>query len=150
MVWTPHATVAAIVEREGRFLFVEEISHGQRVYNQPAGHIDEGESIKGAVIRETLEESKWQVEPTELVGMYTYKAPSNNVMYYRFCYVCQAVREIPDAQLDKDIIAAHWFTLDEVKKIKGQLRSPLVMKCLEDYLAGKRYPMDLVYEHAPS
>ena len=147
MVWTPHATVAAIVEREGRFLFVEEISRGKRVFNQPAGHVDENETLQNATIRETLEESGWEVKPTEIVGIYTYKAPSNDVTYYRFCYVCEAVREIPNAELDSDIIAAHWFTLDEVKAKKELLRGPLVMKCLEDYLAGKRYPLDLVYEH---
>jgi 8-oxo-dGTP pyrophosphatase MutT (NUDIX family) len=147
MVWTPHATVAAIVEREGRFLFVEEISRGQRVFNQPAGHIDENETLQDATIRETLEESGWEVKPTEIVGIYTYKAPSNDVTYYRFCYVCEAIREIPNAELDSDILAAHWFTLDEVKAKQELLRGPLVMKCLEDYLAGKRYPLDLVYEH---
>lgn len=148
MIWTPHATVAAIVEQEGRFLFVEEFAHGKRVFNQPAGHVDEDESLIDATIRETLEESKWQVQPKSLVGIYTYKAPSNSVTYYRFCYVCDALKEIHDAQLDKDILAAHWFTLDEIKARKEQLRSPLVMKCLEDYLAGKRYPLDIVYEHA--
>ena len=147
MIWTPHATVAAIVEQEGRFLFVEEISHGKRVFNQPAGHVDEGESLQDATIRETFEESKWQIKPTALVGIYTYKAPSNNVTYYRFCYACEAIEEIHEAQLDKDILAAHWFTLEEVKARKEQLRSPLVMKCLEDYLAGKQYPTNLIYEH---
>ena len=147
MVWTPHATVAAIVEREGRFLFVEEISHGKRVFNQPAGHVDEGETLEDATIRETLEESGWQVKPKELVGVYTYKAPSNQVTYYRFCYVCEALGEIPDAELDSDIIAAHWLSLEEVKAKQEKLRSPLVMKCLEDYLAGKRYPLSLIYEH---
>ena len=147
MVWTPHATVAAIVEREGRFLFVEEISRGKRVFNQPAGHVDENETIENATIRETLEESGWEVKPTAIVGIYTYKAPSNGVTYYRFCYVCEALQEVPNAQLDNDILAAHWFTLDEVKAKQTQLRSPLVMKCLEDYLAGKCYPLELVYEH---
>jgi len=147
MVWTPHATVAAIVEREGRFLFVEEISRGKRVFNQPAGHIDEHEAVQDAVIRETLEESGWEVKPTGFIGVYTFTAPSNGVTYYRFCYVCEALREVPNAVLDDDILAAHWFTLDEVKAKQEQLRSPLVMKCLEDYLAGKRYPLDILYEH---
>jgi ADP-ribose pyrophosphatase YjhB (NUDIX family) len=146
MVWTPHATVAALVEREGRFLFVEEIAHGERVFNQPAGHVDEDESLENATIRETIEESGWEVKPSALVGIYTYKAPSNGVTYYRFCYVCEAIKEIPNAELDSDILAAHWFTLEEIKSKQNQLRSPLVMKCLEDYLAGKQYPLDLIYE----
>tara|TARA_R110001592_G_C12925280_1_gene728908 strand:+ start:373 stop:825 length:453 start_codon:yes stop_codon:yes gene_type:complete len=147
MVWTPHATVAAIVERNGRFLFVEEMSNGKIVFNQPAGHVDENESLQDATIRETLEESGWNVKPTKIVGIYTYTAPSNDVTYYRFCYVCEALSEVPNAKLDSDILAAHWFTLDEVKAKQDQLRGPLVMKCLEDYLAGKSYPLDLVYEH---
>jgi len=147
MIWTPHATVAAIVEREGRFLFVEEISNGKRVFNQPAGHVDEDESLTEATKRETLEESGWQVKPTELVGIYTYKAPSNGVTYYRFCYVCEAILEVPNAELDKGILAAHWFTFDEVRAKKDKLRGPLVMKCLEDYLKGNRFPLGLVYEH---
>tara|TARA_R110001592_G_C13187659_1_gene751892 strand:+ start:363 stop:809 length:447 start_codon:yes stop_codon:yes gene_type:complete len=148
MIWTPHATVAAIVERDGRFLFVEELSStGERVFNQPAGHVDENETILNATVRETIEESGWQVKPTELVGIYTYKAPSNDVTYYRFCYACEAIKEIVGAELDEGIIAAHWLTFDEILFKKQQLRSPLVIKCLEDYLSGKRYPLGLVYEH---
>ncbi len=147
MVWTPHATVAAIVEREGRFLFVEELSNGERVFNQPAGHVDEHESILNATKRETLEESGWEVEPKALIGIYTYQAPSNGVTYYRFCYACDAMREVPNAQLDTDILAAHWFSLEEIKAKQDKLRSPLVLKCIEDYLEGKRYPLELIYEH---
>lgn len=147
MVWTPHATVAAIVEREGRFLFVEELSQGKRVFNQPAGHVEEGESLLQATVRETLEESAWKVRPKALLGVYIYKAPSNGVTYYRYCFVCDAVEEMLNLELDSDILAAHWFTLEEIKVKQGLLRSPLVMKCLEDYLAGKRYPLDLIYEH---
>lgn len=148
MIWTPHATVAAIVEREERFLLVEELSSsGQRVFNQPAGHVEEHESILAATRRETLEESGWHVEPKALVGIYTYKAPSNDVTYYRFCYACKAVNEIENAELDDGIIAAHWLTIEEIKSKRDQLRSPLVLKCIEDYIAGKRYPLELVYEH---
>ncbi|MFV1871905.1 MAG: NUDIX hydrolase [Oleiphilus sp.] len=148
MIWTPHATVAAIVEREGRFLLVEELSsRGDRVFNQPAGHIEEDESVVTATKRETLEESGWHVEVSSLVGIYTYKAPSNGVTYYRLCYACEALNEAENPQLDEGIIAAHWLTIDEILARKAQLRSPLVLKCFEDYLAGKRYPLDILYEH---
>ncbi len=146
MVWTPHATVAAIVERDGRFLFVEELSNGERVFNQPAGHIDENEAIQDAVVRETLEESGCEVKPESLVGIYTYKAPSNGVMYYRFCYACKLIKEDLNAVLDTDIIAAHWLSLEELKLKQDLMRSPLVLKCLEDYLAGQCFPLALIYE----
>ena len=146
MLWTPHATVAAIVERDGKFLFVEELSNGERVFNQPAGHIDENEAIQNAVIRETFEEAGCKVRPESLVGIYTYKAPSNGVTYYRFCYACKLIKEDVNAKLDTDIIAAHWLTLEELSAKQEQMRSPLVLKCLEDYLAGKRFPLALIYE----
>lgn len=147
MIWTPHATVAAIVERQGSFLLVEEKSHGAVVFNQPAGHVEAHESLLDATRRETLEETGWQVEPTSLVGIYTYTAPENGVTYYRFCYQCEALTHSPEHPLDSDIIAPHWLTLDDVRRRQAQLRSPLVLQCLQDYLAGKRFPLDLVYEH---
>ncbi len=95
MTWKPHATVAVVAEDEqGRFLLVEEESHGKVVFNQPAGHIEEGEAILDAVRREALEETGWQVEPESFLGVYTYKAPANGVTYYRFCYAAKAIRQI--------------------------------------------------------
>ncbi len=95
MTWTPHATVAVVVEDDqGRFLLVEEVSSGLVVFNQPAGHIEEDEAILDAVQRETLEETGWQVEPIHFLGLYTYKAPANGVTYYRFCYSARAVKKI--------------------------------------------------------
>lgn len=147
MDWTPHATVAAIVEKEGRFLFVEEMADGQRVFNQPAGHIEQGETFIQATCRETLEETRWQVKPLHLIGIYVYTSPTNGVTYHRYCYACEALSEHSDLELDEGILQAHWFSLDEIKQRQAQWRSPMVLKCLEDYLAGKRYPLDLVYEH---
>ncbi len=146
MDWTPHATVAAIVEKDGRFLFVEEMAEGQRVFNQPAGHIEQGESFVAATCRETLEETRWRVKPLYLVGIYVYTAPANQVTYHRYCYACEALCEEPEASLDEGILAAHWLTRDELISRQGQWRSPLVLKCLDDYLAGKRYPLELIYE----
>ena len=147
MIWTPHATVATIVEKDGKFLFVDEIADGQRVLNQPAGHVDEREPILQAALRETLEETGWEVEITHLVGIYTYTAPHNQVTYYRFCYAASPVREVPGAELDQDIIGPVWLSPEELAGRPGEWRSPLVMKCLQDYLAGHRFPLDLVYEH---
>ncbi len=144
MTWTPHATVAAIVEdHEGRFLLVEERSAGRIVFNQPAGHIEEDESPLDALRRETLEETGWQVEPQHFLGVYTYKAPANGVTYFRFCYAARAVRRVTD-QLDTGIIAAHWLPLEEIRKLGDRLRSPLVLECIEDYRNGRRYPLDVV------
>lgn len=147
MVWTPHATVAAIVEKDGRFLVVEEMNEGRAVFNQPAGHIDEDEKVLDAVIRETLEETRWKVKPVELLGIYINKAKFNNVTYYRFCYICEPIEEVVSAVLDKGIIGAHWLTIEELRAQPEKLRSPMVLKCYEDYLKGQRYPMEVVYEH---
>lgn len=146
MIWTPHATVATLVERDGRFLFVDEMADGQRVLNQPAGHVDEGESILHAAVRETREETGWDVELTHLVGIYTYTNP-HQTTYYRFCFAARPLRQIPDAQLDQGIIGPLWLSLDELHAHRAQWRSPLVVKCVQDYLAGRRFPLDLVYEH---
>lgn len=146
MIWTPRATVATVVEQDGRFLFVDEVADGRRVLNQPAGHVDEREPILQAALRETIEETGWEVEITHLVGIYTYTNPEL-ITYYRFCYAARPVRQIPDAKLDHDIIGPVWLSVDELKARQAQLRSPLVLKCVEDYLAGRRFPLDLVYEH---
>lgn len=148
MIWTPHATVATIVEKEGKFLFVEELAEGARVLNQPAGHIEEHESITQAALRETLEETGWHVELQHLVGIYTYEAPHNGVTYYRFCFAAKALAAEEGYTLDADIIAAQWLTYDEIASRSGMHRSPLLMKCLDDYLAGKKAPLDLIYEHS--
>ncbi|MGB1949875.1 MAG: NUDIX hydrolase [Marinobacter sp.] len=146
MTWTPHATVAVIVEDDdGRFLLVEEVSSGLVVFNQPAGHIEEDEAILDAMRRETLEETGWQVEPTHFLGLYTYKTPANGVTYYRFCYSARAVKKVSE-RLDDGIIAAHWLTVDEVGLLGEKLRSPLVLKCIEDYRNGRRFPLDVVVD----
>lgn len=146
MIWTPRATVATIVEQDGRFLFVDEVADGKRVLNQPAGHVDEREPILQAALRETVEETGWEVEITHLIGIYTYTNPEL-ITYYRFCYAARPVRQIPDAKLDHDIIGPVWLSLEELNARREQWRSPLVIKCVEDYVAGRRFPLDLVYEH---
>lgn len=146
MTWTPHATVAVVVENEqGQFLLVEERSNGRVVYNQPAGHVEEDEAITDAALREALEETGWQVELQHFLGLYTYKAPANNVTYYRFCFSARAVEKITQ-QLDTDIIAAHWLSLDDIHARRDQLRSPLVLQCIEDYRNGRRFPLDIIVD----
>lgn len=146
MIWTPHATVAVIVEDEqGRFLLVEECSDGKIVYNQPAGHIEEGEAIQHAARREALEETGWEVELQDFLGLYTYLAPANGVTYYRLCFSARALRKVTD-ELDDGIIAAHWLSLEELRQEPEKLRSPLVLQCIEDYRNGRRFPLEVIVE----
>lgn len=147
MIWTPHATVATIVEHEHKFLLVEELSEGKSVFNQPAGHIEENESIFDAAIRETLEESGYLVELTGLTGIYTYLAPSNGVTYYRFCFAAKLI-EHQSNKLDPDIIAAHWLSAEQINNMQAQQwRSPLVPKCIADYQQRTALPLDYIYQH---
>jgi 8-oxo-dGTP pyrophosphatase MutT (NUDIX family) len=146
MTWKPHATVAVIAEdSQGRFLLVEEISSGKVVFNQPAGHIEENEPVLDAVRRETLEETGWEIEPTHLIGVYTYKSPNNGATYYRFCYAANALRQITE-ELDDGIIAPHWLKLEEIRQLGEKLRSPLVLQCIEDYRKGRKFPLDVVVD----
>lgn len=145
--WTPHATVATIIERDGRFLMVEELASGQHpVINQPAGHIEEGETILDAARRETLEETGWLAEPRGLVGLYVYTAPTNGITYHRYCLFADAIAHQPETVLDDGILGPRWMTLSELEQ-SDQLRSPMVLTCIKDYLAGKRYPLDIIVEH---
>ncbi|MDX1633018.1 MAG: NUDIX hydrolase [Marinobacter sp.] len=146
MTWTPHVTAAVVVEdSHGRFLLVEEVSGGRTVINQPAGHIEEGETIVAAACREALEETGWRVEPTHFLGLYTYRAPANGVTYYRFCLIARAAEKLSD-QLDSDIITTHWLDLEQIRQRREQLRSPLVLQCIEDYRNGRQFPLDVLVE----
>ncbi|KPW52445.1 MutT/nudix family protein, partial [Pseudomonas syringae pv. antirrhini] len=113
MTWQAHVTVATIVEDQGRFLFVEEMKGGRAVLNQPAGHLDPNESLQCAAVRETLEETGWDVELTSVVGIYLYTAPSNGVTYQRICFAAKALRHNCEYQLDHGILGAIWLTRDE-------------------------------------
>ena len=135
MTWKPHITTAVIVPREDRFLMVEEHSGGKVVFNQPAGHIEPGESIFAAARRETLEETGWEVRLSYFLGLYTYLSPINNVTYFRFSFLAEALHQATTT-LDADIIAAHWLSLDEIAERGDQLRSPLVLECINDYIAN--------------
>lgn len=147
MSWHPHATVAVIVEKEGRFLLVEEESSGQIVINQPAGHIEENESFITAAKREALEETAWHVEPEFLTGFYVYKSGNNGTTYHRACFYARATEHEENRKLDDGIIRTLWLTRDEIVAQMDKLRSPMVLRCIDDYLEGKRFPLELIYEH---
>lgn len=151
MYWLPHTTVATVVEQHQRFLLVRERAEDSTVYNQPAGHLDEGESLCAAAIRETLEETRWEVRLTAFTGLYQYRSPNNGVTYMRHCFAAEPVQEHAERELDTGILDAHWLSLDEVRGLEaaGDLRSPMVRMCIEDYLAGARYPLDLL-KHVPA
>jgi 8-oxo-dGTP pyrophosphatase MutT (NUDIX family) len=150
MIWKPNVTVAAMVEREGKFLIVEELADGQIVYNQPAGHLDPGESLIDAAIRETMEETAWQFRPEALVGIYQWTSPKNNITYIRFCFRGQCLRHYPDRPLDTEIQRALWLSRDELLAKGDQIRSPMVLRVIDDYLAGKSYPLDVLHTLSPS
>jgi len=148
MVWKPHATVAAIIERDEKFLLVEEISHGRQVINQPAGHLDPDESLIDAVIRETQEETAWRFTPDAITGIYLWKHPGNGESFLRVAFCGSCDNHDSSQPLDDGIQAAVWRTRDELLQQPEKLRSPMVMDCIDDYLAGKRFPLDLLIDVA--
>ena len=143
MIWKPAVTVAAVIERGGRFLFVEESIDGRLVLNQPAGHLDPGESLVAACRREVLEETAHDFEPRSLVGVYRWHYAAKDVTFLRFCFAGDVSGQDPTRTLDTEIVRLHWLTSAELAARKGEHRSPLVAKCVTDYLSGRRYPLDL-------
>lgn len=150
MDWAPHVTVATVVERDGKFLLVHEYDEfrQQMVYNQPAGHWDEGESLLDGALRETREETAWEVALTHWLGLYSYLAPSNGYTYLRVAFVAEP-RSFLDTPLDEGIREAVWLDYDAIlqKNAAGELRSPLVLRVIDDYRAGRRLPLAALYEH---
>jgi 8-oxo-dGTP pyrophosphatase MutT (NUDIX family) len=141
-VFKPSVTVAAVIERHGKFLFVQERIDGRLVLNQPAGHLDPGESLADACRREVLEETAHRFEPTGLVGIYRWYYEPKDVTFLRFCFRGR-VGESVDRPLDKEIVKLHWLTPDELKQRKAEHRSPLVQKCVDDFLAGRTFPLEV-------
>ena len=146
MVWKPRVTVAVVARQNDRFLMVEERVRGEIRFNQPAGHLEDGESLVDAAVRECLEETAWQFEPEALVGIYRWRTPGNNDTFLRATFAGRCVAQLDDYTLDSDIVAAHWLTLDEIRAQEARLRSPLVLRSLEDFLEGHRYPLALLRE----
>ncbi|CEN55511.1 NUDIX hydrolase [Candidatus Methylopumilus turicensis] len=144
MNWKPNTTVAAIIEQDGRFLMVEEnTTEGVRI-NQPAGHLDQGETLLQGVIRETLEETAHDFTPTALLGIYLWQRPAKDITYLRFAFVGKLGLHYPALGLDDGIIRAVWMTIEELRASQATHRSPQVLKCVEDYLAGQRFPLTVL------
>ena len=140
----PEITVAAITESDGRFLVVEERINQRLVFNQPAGHVEHGESLLTAVVREVREETAWRFEPASLVGVYLWQSPESGVTTMRFAF-SGAVDDHQAAQpLDYGIIRTHWLSRADLQQREARLRSPLVLRCIEDYLGGSRRDLDAV------
>lgn len=144
MVWKPNVTVAAVVENEGKFLLVEERIEGAAVLNQPAGHLESNESLVQAVARETLEESRYRFSPSALVGIYRSPHPTAKTIYLRFAFCGLLYGHEPERKLDRGILRPLWLSESEIRLCVARHRSPLVLACLDDYIAGKRYPLDLI------
>jgi ADP-ribose pyrophosphatase YjhB (NUDIX family) len=147
-IWKPNVTVAALMERDGHFLLVEEETADGIRFNQPAGHLDEGESLVAACAREALEETAHAFEPTELVGIYQWPRPNKkderDVTYLRFAFAGKVGARDTARKLDDGILRAVWMTVDEIEARAGRHRSPLVLQCVRDYLSGRRYPLDVI------
>ncbi|MCB1917057.1 MAG: NUDIX hydrolase [Rhodocyclaceae bacterium] len=143
-IWKPNVTVAAVVERDGRFLVVEEqTSEGLRL-NQPAGHLEPDESLVDAARRETLEETAWEFTPEVLVGIYQWPRPSGDLTYLRFAFAGALGRHFAQRGLDNGIERALWLSRDELEACRERHRSPLVMQCVHDYVDGRRYDLALL------
>ena len=143
-IWRPSVTVAAIIERNGKFLFVEELQDGRRVLNQPAGHLDPGETLIAACAREVMEETAHRFEPAGLVGIYRWCYEPADVTFLRFCFSGSVFEFQESRPLDKEIVALHWLTPAELKAQSKMHRSPLVQQCLDDYLAGHHFPLTVL------
>ena len=146
--WQPDVTVATVVVRDGHLLCVEERANGRLVLNQPAGHLEPDESLLQAAVRETREETGWNVRISHLVGAYQWKAAETGRHYLRFAFAAEPLDEIPGATLDEGIVRALWLTPQELQAEQARHRSPLVWRTVADYLGGNRHPLSLVAQLA--
>jgi NADH pyrophosphatase NudC (nudix superfamily) len=147
MIWKPNVTVAAVIERDGKFLLVEEeTSQGVR-FNQPAGHLEANESLQVAVTREVLEESAYHFVPKHLLGIYRWHSAASDITYLRFAFTGEIAGHEADRALDEGILRAAWMNHDEIRNTQAHHRSPLILRCVEDYLDNKRYPLDLLVNY---
>ncbi len=146
MIWKPHATVAAVIERQQQFLLVEETGSLGIDFNQPAGHLEEGEDLITAVKREVFEETAWQFEPKHIISIQLWRKNEHD-SFLRVCFAGDVHSHNPNQPLDDGIIQTHWLTREEIVKKESQLRSPLVLKSVDDYLNGNLHPLSLLQSH---
>jgi len=149
MTWRPDLTVAAVVQRDQRFLIVEEHIQGRLVLNQPAGHVEDGESLLEATVRETLEETAWHFVPRHLLGLYLWRNPANGHSILRVAVSGDVTSREDTRRLDHGIVAAHWMTRAALLEGPARLRSPLVMRCIDDFVAGHRHDLAALSYLAP-
>ncbi|WP_350015420.1 NUDIX hydrolase [Rhodanobacter sp. IGA1.0] len=147
-IWRPHVTVACVVARGERYLMVEEEVAGRLVYNQPAGHLDDHESLAAAALRETLEETGWTVELQHLIGVHQWRSTEHGDAVIRFSFAARAVSHDPDRPLDTDIRRALWLTRDEIAALGECLRSPMILHSIDLWLGGQRLPLEAL-SHLP-
>jgi len=144
MIWKPNVTVASLIELEGKFLMVEEKSPNGPALNQPAGHLEPNESMQDAVIRETLEETGYQFTPLAVIGSYLWHNDVNETTYFRTTFMGNVCKEQVADNLDEGIIRALWMTRADILENQHRLRSPIILESINDYLEGKKYPLDVV------
>ena len=144
MIWKPNVTVAAVVEKDGQYLLVEEQTSSGLLFNQPAGHLEPGESIIHGAIRETLEETGYTFVPRSVLGIYHWHSPAEDTTFIRFAFSGSVSDHDPGRNLDLGIVRADWFGIAEIRSMTYCHRSPLVMQCIEDHLAGKGCPLDIL------
>lgn len=146
MQWKPNVVVAAIIRQDDRYLLVEEhADEGNIVLNQPAGHLEQDETLIDAVKREVLEETAWQFQPESLTGVYLRTDPASGISYLRFCFVGSCSNHDDQRALDTDIIRTLWLDREQIEASADRMRSPLVIQCLHDYLSGQSYPLEMLH-----
>lgn len=141
-----HITVASVIEKDGKFLMVEESAGGKIVINQPAGHVEDGESLVDAAVREAYEETGWHVEPMALLSVYRWRHTENAETFFRVAFHARPLSFDQNCRLDAGIVRAVWLNTDELKRESERLRSPLVLRSIEDYVSNKRYPLDVLVD----
>lgn len=144
MIWKPHVTVSAVAERDGRFLVVEEEASGRLVLNNPAGHLEDNETLIEAVMRETLEETAWEFQPEAITGIYLWRHPHRERTFLRVNFCGRCIRHHAGRSLDDGIRRTLWLSREELESRRTDLRSPLVLRCIDDHLAGARHPLTIL------
>ena len=144
MSWVPHITVASIIKKNNEYLFVEEYINDKKVLNQPAGHLEEHETLEEGCIRETLEETAYDLEVDYLIGIYQERKKNSLDMWLRFCFKCNILEEHVDRSLDKNILRKLWLPKKELTSSNFLYRSDMVLKCIEDYEKGVKYPKEIL------